>query len=243
MSERGQTPPTPVDAGITPDEHQPYEPAEEPFELSAEEPFELGVMGAADDDAPEVAARHPRSRVRRIVLSSLLAVGVAGAAALGYAAWQITSQKDATLTLPARIGSLSLDDSEDGKSTADYLQTALAAEVKLDKTVGAVYTDDADKSVLLLGGTGLIWTPESDLDTAFGLIADAQSAVTGLHEVDAGPLKGTMKCGVTKSDDTDLTVCGWADHGSLALAMFPDRSEADSAKLLRQIRDTTEKRE
>ena len=46
-----------------------------------------------------------------------------------------------------------------------------------------------------------------------------------------------MKCGTTKTDAGDLTVCGWADHGSLALAMFDNRSEAEAAPLMRQIRD------
>jgi hypothetical protein len=172
----------------------------------------------------------------------LLGVGVAGAAALLYAGWQVSSQKDATLTAPARIGSLTLDESEDGKSTADYLQTALAAEVSLDKTVGAVYSDTTKNNVLFLGGTGLIWSPEKDLDTTFGLISDKQGAVTGLHKVDAGSLGGTMKCGTTKSDNGTLAVCGWADHGSLALAMFPNQPESAAAPLLRTIRDATQKR-
>ena len=132
--------------------------------------------------------------------------------------------------------------SEDGKSTADYLQTALAVEVSLDKTVGAVYADPAKNNVLFLGGTGLIWSPEKDLNTTFGLISDKQGAVTGLHKVDAGNLGGVMKCGTTKSDNGDLAVCGWADHGSVALAMFPGHSEQESAALLLQIRDATEKR-
>jgi hypothetical protein len=180
--------------------------------------------------------------VRRILLTALLAIGLAGAAALAYAGWQIGSQKDATLTTPATIGPLHLDESEDGRSTADYLQTALAAEVDLDKVIGAVYLDGTSKNVLFLGGTGLIWTPETDLDAAFSLIADNEGAVTGVHKVDAGKLGGTMKCGTTKSDDGDLTVCGWSDHGSLALAMFTNRSESDSATLLRQVRDAAQKR-
>jgi hypothetical protein len=51
-----------------------------------------------------------------------------------------------------------------------------------------------------------------------------------------------MKCGTTKSDDGNLTVCGWSDHGSLALAMFTNRTESDAATLLREIRNTTQKR-
>jgi hypothetical protein len=255
MSDRGSTHPssdadTPIPeqpAASSPRPAADGEPSVDPgrpFEIN-DRPFSL--TGDQDQDQPHEygeadAARRPKSRVRRIVLLSLLGVGVAGAAALIYTGWQISSQKDATLTTPAQIGALTLDVSEDGKSTADYLQTALTAEVSLDKAVGAVYADAAKNNVLFLGGTGLIWSPAKDLDTAFGLISDKQGAVTGLHKVDAGRLGGTMKCGTTKSDDGDLAVCGWADHGSVALAMFPGHSETESAALLLQIRDATEKR-
>src|SRR3954447_2604683 len=111
-------------------------PQAQPVEIG-DEPFALTATG----DAAEEQEHKPRSRVRTIVLSSLLAVGLAGAAALGYAGWQIASQKDATITTPEQIGTLRLDQTEDGKTTADYLQTALSAEVDLDKAVGAVYLD------------------------------------------------------------------------------------------------------
>ena len=200
------------------------------------EPFDITVLSdQADEPAP------PRSPFRRVALGALLAVALAGAATVAYAGWQITTQKDASLATPQEIGALRLDESEDGRSTADYLQTALAAEVDLDRTVGAVYSA-AGGNVLFFGGTALIWTPENDLDAAFGLIADSQGAVTGLHDVPAGRLGGTMKCGTTKSDDGELAVCGWADHGSLALAMFPGRSQDDSAVLLRGIREAVQAR-
>ena len=187
---------------------------------------------------------RPRSRVRVVLLSGLLAVAVAGGGALAYTGWQIAAQKDATLTPPAQVGSLRLDESEEAKNTADYLQTAVAAEIDMDKTIGAVYTDTAGqgKDVLLFGGTTLFWTPENDLDAAFDLIDDNQGAVTGMHEVDAGKLGGTMKCGTTKADTGELTVCGWADHGSLALAMFNNRPESEAAPLLRQLREAAESR-
>jgi hypothetical protein len=236
--------PSPTDGQPSTVNQQPV-PIDQPFEIN-DRPFSL--TGFDEDrtdqgqDENEDETKHRRSKVRRTVLAALLAVGLAGAAALLYAGWQISSQKDATLTAPAQIGSLTLDESEDGRSTADYLQTALAAEVDLDKTVGAVYADAARNNVLFLGGTGLIWSPEKNLDAALGLIADNQGPVTGLHQVDAGELGGTMKCGTTKSDDGDLAVCGWADHGSVALAMFPGHSTSESATLLLKIRDATESR-
>ena len=201
------------------------------------DPFEL--TRDRDDDGDEPA---PRSRTRTIVLSCLLAVGLAGAAVIGYAGYRISSEKDATLSTPAGVAGLRLDESEEGKETADYLRTALSAEVDLDAAVGAVYDDGGDRSVLFFGGTGLFWTPGDDLDTAFALISDDQGSVTGLHDVDAGKFGGTMKCGTTVTADGNMSVCGWADHGSLALAMFPNRPESESAKLLAQIRDATQKR-
>ena len=212
------------------DEAQPIE-IDEPFDLTA-----------ADDREQQQQEPPRRSPVRRIVLLALLVIALVGLGTLGYAGWQIGTQKNATLTAPAQIGTLRLDNSDDGQETADYLQTALSAEITLSKTVGAVYKDGSGRSVLFFGGTATIWSPDTQLDNAFGLISAKQGAVTGLHKVDAGKLGGTMKCGTTKSDDGSLAVCGWADHGSLALAMFPNQPESAAAPLLRQIRDATQKR-
>ena len=212
--------------------------ASEPIEVD-DEPFML-----SGTDEPDSEPREKPSRTKVIILSFLLAAGLAGASVMGWAIWRIASQNDATLTTPLTVASLTIDDSDTGLSTAEYLTTALSADVDLDDTVGAVYQDRsaADRSVLFFGGTALLWTPERDLDTAFGLMSDNQGAVTNLHEVPPGDLGGTMKCGTTNSEDGDIAVCGWADHGSLALAMFPNRSPDDSAKLLREIRDKAQTR-
>jgi hypothetical protein len=221
MSERAGASPLP--------EAPPVEIADDPFSLTA-------------SAEPEPEEKGSRSRTRMIVLSSLLAVGLAGASVLGYVGWRISSQKDATLTVPATVAGLKVDSSDEGRTTADYLQTALSADVDLDHAVGAVYTDGSGNNVLFFGGTTLFWTPEDDLRAAFDLVSDDQGAVTGLHDVPAGPLGGTMKCGTTKADNADMAVCGWADHGSLALAMFPGRSMDDSATLLGVIRAAAQTR-
>ena len=243
MSERSSRP---SESSQVEPQVEPQEEAQvdgRPFEL-ADDPFPL--TGSDDDESDDPGRTRERSsRRRRIVLGCLLAVGVAGAAVIGTSAVRIVTQKDAAVVAPPEVGTLRIDQSENGLQTADYLSTALSADVDLDKSVGAVYTDGgaADRGVLFFGGTTLIWTPEADLDTAFNLFADEQGAVTGLHEVDAGDLGGTMKCGVTTSPEGDITVCGWADHGSLALAMFPNRAEEESAKLLLDIRNAAQTRE
>ncbi|HEX8347068.1 MAG TPA: hypothetical protein VF657_20375 [Actinoplanes sp.] len=202
-----------------------------------------------DESSPDADGQSPPpsrlSRGRLIVLGSLLAVGLTGAAVLGTAGYRIISQKDATVSTPEQVGGLRREDGEDARSTAEYLRNALSAEVDLDETVGAVYTDaaGADRSVLFFGGTTLVWTPERDLDTAFELLSDDTGAVTGLRDVPAGDFGGTMKCGSTASPDGDIAVCGWADHGSLALAMFPNRPPDDAAVVLLAIRDAAQTRE
>jgi hypothetical protein len=190
--------------------------------------------------SPGQAPATPRAR--KIILAALLAVTMIGLVLIGMAGWRIMSQKDATLVTPQRVADLLLDDSADGRSTADYLQTALSATVDLDHAVGAVYRDGRGRNVLFAGGTALMWRPGKALDAAFGLVADDQGAVTGVHSVAAGPLGGTMECGTTRTDNGEMPVCGWADYGSVAMAMFPQRSEPEAAGVLREIRSSAQTR-
>ncbi|GAA4713988.1 hypothetical protein GCM10023263_63410 [Phytohabitans rumicis] len=178
------------------------------------------------------------------MLGSLAAVGLIGVAFLGTASWRILQQKDAKLDTPAEVAGLRLDESERAKTTADYLRTAIGARIDLDQSIGVVYADPAstDRSVLLFGGTTLLWSPEKDLDSLFEVLADDTGTVTGLHEVPAGELDGVMKCGESAAPEGNLTVCGWADHGSVVIAMFPGRGQDDSADLLRKIRTTIQSR-
>jgi hypothetical protein len=205
-------------------------------------PEPVDVTPAPSEEA--VAPSPTRKRTRKIVLGSLLAVAVAGGAVAGVAGWRILQQKDAKLTTPDEVAGLRLDRSERAASTADYLRTAIGAQIDLDESMGAVYADPAaaDRSVLIFGGTTLLLSPERDLDSLFDLLSDDTGKVDGLKGVDAGDLGGVMKCGTSASPEGDMPVCGWADHGSVAIAMFPGRSIDDSATLLRDIREGIQER-
>lgn len=252
MSEHGS--PASPPAGPPPDpDNSRHSPAGSPLGSAVDnvgpsrdgagsEPIELSPLPFTathdEDDGDGDGERLRGARVRKVALAGVLAVALASCAALGLAGYRISTQKDATLSTPDQVAGLRRDDSEGARTTAEYLRNALAAEVDVERAVGAVYSDPgyADRTVLLFGGTTLLWTPEDDLDTAFELVSDDAGAVTGLHEVPAGDLGGTMKCGTTTSPDGDFAVCGWADHGSLALALFAARPPADAASLLRSIR-------
>jgi hypothetical protein len=206
----------------------------------AAEPFSLTGGGVATDGDE---ASEGRGKRRRVLLIGLLAVAVAGAGVGGWAAWQITTQKDATITPPAQLAGIPQDTSDSSRGATDYLQTALSAEVDLDKSTGAIYTSGkSNADILFVGGTGLIWSPSTDLDAAFGLVSDKQGAVTNVHDVPAGKYGGTMKCGTTKTDDGQMPVCGWSDHGSLGLALFPGRTEPEAAKVFLELRNNAQTR-
>ncbi|MEU5726063.1 hypothetical protein ABZ783_30145 [Micromonospora sp. NPDC047738] len=223
------------DAHLT---ERPVDDGSEPVDLT-DEPIQLSRRDPAME--PE---RRPASRRRRIVLGAALAVGLAGLGALGVGGWRVLAQKDTTLDTPAKVAGLTRDDSEGARTTADYLRNGFAADIDLDRSFGTVYSDPADakRAVLVFGGTTLLWQPERDLDTLFGLMADETGKVSGLHEVDAGRLGGVMKCGSTSGDGGDFAVCGWADHGSVVMAMFAGRPVDGSAVLFRQLREGIQSR-
>ena len=53
-----------------------------------------------------------------------------------------------------------------------------------------------------------------------------------------------MKCGATPGDGAaDIPVCGWADHGSVAIGLFPGRVADDAGSLLRDMRDAMQTRD
>ncbi|SBT46142.1 hypothetical protein [Micromonospora auratinigra] len=210
----------------------PLDLTDEPIRLSRRDP------AMAEQEA------GPVSRRRRIALAAALVVGLAGAGALGVGGWRVLSQKDTSLEPPAAVAGLTRDDSERARSTADYLRNGFSADIDLDRNFGTIYSDPADakRSVLVFGGTTLLWQPERDLDSLFGLMADETGKVTGVREVDAGRLGGVMKCGTTSGDGGDFAVCGWADHGSVVMGMFPGRGVDESAALFRRLREVIQHR-
>jgi hypothetical protein len=214
-----------------------FRPAAEP------EPIELTAPAAGTDEGNAEPGVSP-SRRRRIVMGAVAALALAGAVMGGTTGWRVVQQKDATLTMPDRVAGLARDDRDAARETADYLRGALAAEVDLGESVGAVYADPADtgRSVLIFGGTALLWQPENDLDRAFDVLSDDSGEVAGVRTFSPGGLGGYLKCGATDGPDGEMAVCGWADHGSLALGMFPNRTADESTALLREIRQAVQSR-
>lgn len=197
---------------------------------------------AADYDEDDAATQAKRRRIMLTVMAVLGAGAVAAAFTLGPTLWRISQQSDAVLTMPEKIDSYVRDDSPAAKDTAGYLLTALAADIELDTTASAIYTDPAQgtpKSIMLFGGTTTMFSPERDLETVLRLMNDETGSVTGLKDYEPGDLGGVLKCGASDGPEGALAVCGWADHGSIALALFPGRTPAEAAPLMTTLRTAT----
>jgi hypothetical protein len=201
------------------------------------------LSGVPDSPA---TGRGKRSRRWWLAMTgSIVGLGVlATGITLGPTSYRMWTQKDATLTTPPQAAGLTLDTSEMAKSTGDDLRTVVNAGFALDKTVAAVYGDPAEaaRSVLFVGGTAFLARPEEELGQLFALLDDQAGGVRDVRSVDPGTLGGVMRCGTAEGSDTAMTICGWADYGSLALAMFPGRTTDESAALLRDLRAAVEHR-
>jgi hypothetical protein len=201
--------------------------------------FAGGLTGEAGD--PD----RDRRRSRRALWLSAGAVVVLGAVAVPVALH--FAQNDApALRTPSKVAGLTLDTSGNAKTTADYMRSAVSAGMDLDATVAAVYTDgsaNADAhSVIFVGGTGK-GSDSSLVTKIMGLMDDSTDGITGVTTEDAGTLGGVMKCGQTTDTstadagtDTAMSVCAFADSGTVGIALFPNRTVPASATLMRQMR-------
>ncbi|GII22800.1 hypothetical protein [Planosporangium mesophilum] len=201
-------------------------------------PIDVVLSNDEAGTAEEDGDRPTSSRRRRLAVIGGAAAALVLAAAFAPVAWDRLNHKDVRIDTPPRLAGLVLDDSQGAHETIDYLRTAVQTGVSLEKTTGAVYADEAgqSRSVLFIGGTGRISSPDEALTKTFQLISDESGGVESVQVVPAGPLGGVMRCGSTKTDGGSMAVCGWADGGSLGVAMFPNRPTEESAELLRTMR-------
>jgi hypothetical protein len=188
--------------------------------------------------------RSSLRRARTIALGAAAVLLVVAAVLYGPTAWEINQERGTTIVTPAQVAGLRLDQSDSARNTAEYVRSAVATEAQFSKSTGAVYVDQGgeSRSVIFVGGTGLMWSPGKTLESVFAIITDDTGGVSQPRDVPAGPLGGVMRCGTTATDGGQMAVCGWADHGCLAVSLFPNRSADESAKLLREMRGNMQHR-
>jgi hypothetical protein len=181
--------------------------------------------------------RRPR-RALWIALPLAAVLLAAGAAVFFKFVLPVIEEGDATISTPDTVAGLTRTTRPELQSTADQLQGQLRAG--MDDVSGSVvsfYEDPADPSkiVLLYGVTGPVANPERSLNATLDQLTGGGGIYVEMHPVDAGPLGGVAKCGAGDSSGGPLSVCGWSDHGSIAVVIFYHRDVESSTALFGRI--------
>lgn len=218
-------------------EHR-YEPAVPTAESAPETPVEtpapMGRRGRR-------ARRSPRTRwIVWGVVAALLVLCGAG----GYvAARPYLAEWPATLSKPEKLAGLELSTEPALQQAANEIAAGIRKDVEVREAIAAFYHDPAaeEKIVALVGGTAFLMSPKAELDEAFRSAGREGMAISNVRGVDPGPLGGLAQCGTAEQqadggEKIPLSVCAWADHGSLMIGLFFHRPVEEGADLLRRIR-------
>ena len=160
------------------------------------------------------------------------------------AAIPIIREYGSTVDAPDQLpGGLTLSTNADRQSTVEDLKTELKSSFSSDTVVAGYYdaSGDTGHPVLFAAAATLVLLPGTQLDDAFRSL-DSELPVTGVTSYDAGTFGGSLKCGSSTSSGIKLSLCIWADYGTVGIGAFFARDVAESAALFKQIREATEHR-
>lgn len=202
--------------------------------------------------APAGPPSAPAKRRGRGMAIALSVTGVV-LALLALGGWfvgrPLLAQWPATLSKPERLAGLERSTEPALQQAADEIAADIRKDVKVDEAIAAFYHDPAkaEKIVALVGGTAFLASPKAELDEAFRSARGEGMSIGEVVPVNAGPLGGLARCAPAEQKGegdakVPLSVCAWADHGSLLIGLFFHRPVDESAALLRTIRSEMLKR-
>jgi hypothetical protein len=206
-----------------------------------------GISDTDDEDVDDAPSSSINVKKVAIVCGALAGVALLGSGVVyGPTLMRVTQQSDTTVSTPTQVGAFTLFSTDEAKNTAEYVRDAVVTQVNLDKSLGAIYRDQTGTSgvrtVILVAGTGRIWKPERSLEGAFKAVAGEGTEVRDVRDVDAGELGGVARCGQIEDKEGAIAVCGWADNGSVGVALFPDRPVNEAEQAMLQLRGAVERR-
>jgi hypothetical protein len=174
--------------------------------------------------------------VAALIVSSapgaVIATGATGASV-------VDAQAAPGLKVPRTIAGLVAESNPGTLETVDGLRAGLARATGLTTTAGSVYADPggAPRSVVFAAGTGRVASPADAVNAAIAAAGEEGAAVTRVRDVPAGPRGGFARCGSTDTEAEPTVTCGWADGGSVGVAVFANRPPAEAASILARLRD------
>lgn len=146
--------------------------------------------------------------------------------------------------LPSEVRDLELLDNQDSTAAAEQLKQEVRARNLLSggEAFAGVYGDPNGKRVVIFGSTGFRLSPESAVENEFTRLQD-EYGIIAMESMPTGVRGEYRSCGMARVNGDQVVVCTWADHGSLATALFTRLSVADSSDLLTTLRAELIRRE
>jgi hypothetical protein len=191
-----------------------------------------------------------KSKALKITLIILAVVVVlcAGTVAVGWFAFRevFTNAADSTkitLVAPETLGGRAKSTEPSLVAAADEMSRQLKAEVPEAKgTVGAIYGDANQQDLVMIAGVaGFVPDPAKQLDQFVSEVG-TELNLTGVTDVEPGPLGGTARCGNAETDGVKIGVCAWSDAGSVAMIGMYFKTAEDLKKEFVALRGEIEKK-
>jgi hypothetical protein len=153
-------------------------------------------------------------------------------------------QYPASVDVEATVPGLTRTTDAGAKKAAVDLQKSLTSDHLDESGFTVTYTDASNKSlrVIVGGATRFITDPGRDLEASIRKLPAAMQ-VGDVRDIDPGPFGGEQRCAAARFDGRSATVCGWADHGVIALAVFPGKSLEQAGTLTHTIRGSIVRRD
>jgi hypothetical protein len=142
----------------------------------------------------------------------------------------------ATVVTDADVPGLSRTNDAARRRSADELLPLIESKQLGEQSFRVVYADARQKAVIVFGAARFVGDPKADLDTGLTRLTD-RLHLANVRTVPPGPMGGQSRCGTGALNGQPVSVCAWADHGTIAAGVFTGRNISDSAALLRTIRE------
>ncbi|GAA1562455.1 hypothetical protein GCM10009827_099930 [Dactylosporangium maewongense] len=222
----------------------PYQASAPPFQPSAP-PFQPAAPFPGQGPAFPPPPPPRRGKGLKITLGILGALFLICAVGCGVFLYPIIDASGTTVTAPETLpGGLKKETSDEMQTIVDQMERDLRNDVgDVDEVAAGIYsTGDPQKLVVIVAATSTVVFPDDEIEDAFKGFNSTGGSLGGQTSYPAGDLGGTVKCASGTEDELPMTLCAWADHGSVGIGVFIGRDLGEASDLFLQIRPAVESR-
>jgi hypothetical protein len=154
------------------------------------------------------------------------------------------AEGSAKVSAPTRVAGFDKVDDADLNAEADKLRADIKSKTGASSAVAGYWGPGGGKTKMFfaLAVAKFLLRPDREIKSAFDEMSSGGLAVNDIHDYPTGPLGGLVQCGSGTAEKVPVSVCAWADHGSLGIAGFYNRDVNDSAKLFLSVRNDMQTR-